>query len=68
MLVLVLGRALQGVGGGGVMPLAQIIIADIITARERGRYQAHIGVVWVGAGIAGPVVGGLICPSIPTGR
>jgi EmrB/QacA subfamily drug resistance transporter len=60
ILVLNLGRALQGIGGGGIMPLAQIIIADAITPRERGRYQAYIGVIWIGAGIAGPTLGGLI--------
>ncbi len=60
MIVLSLGRALQGIGGGGIMPLAQIIIADAITPRERGRYQAYIGVIWVSAGIAGPVFGGFI--------
>jgi EmrB/QacA subfamily drug resistance transporter len=60
MIVLSLGRALQGFGGGGIMPLVQIIIADAITPRERGRYQAYIGIIWIGAGIAGPVFGGLI--------
>jgi MFS family permease len=60
LIVLSVGRALQGIGGGGIMPLAQIIIADAITPRERGRYQAYIGVIWVGAGIAGPALGGLI--------
>jgi EmrB/QacA subfamily drug resistance transporter len=60
MTVLSLGRALQGAGGGGIMPLAQIIIADAISPRERGRYQAYIGVIWIGAGIAGPVFGGFI--------
>jgi EmrB/QacA subfamily drug resistance transporter len=60
MLTLVLGRALQGLGGGGIMPLAQVIIADVSAPRERGRYQAIIGIVWVGAGIGGPVVGGFI--------
>src|SRR4249919_3311174 len=54
MLTLVLGRALQGLGGGGIMPLAQVIIADVSAPRERGRYQAIIGIVWVGAGIGGP--------------
>jgi EmrB/QacA subfamily drug resistance transporter len=58
--VLVIGRALQGVGGGGLLPLAQTIIADIISPRERGSYQAYIGVAWVGAGISGPLLGGVL--------
>src|ERR1700704_5393930 len=47
MIVLSLGRALQGIGGGGIMPLVQIVIADASTPRERGRYQALIGSIWV---------------------
>ncbi len=46
MTMLVLARALQGLGGGGLMALAQTIIADIVSPRERGRYQGYIGAVF----------------------
>ena len=60
MLTLVIGRGLQGIGGGGILPLAQSVIADVVAPRERGRYQAYMGVVWVTSGVAGPVLGGMI--------
>jgi EmrB/QacA subfamily drug resistance transporter len=60
MMLLVLGRGLQGVGGGGILPLCQSVIADVVAPRERGRYQAYMGVVWVTSGIGGPVLGGVL--------
>src|SRR5499427_8750099 len=60
MTFLVLGRALQGIGGGGILPVAQAVMADSITPRERGRYQAYMGVVWVTSGIGGPILGGFL--------
>ncbi len=60
MLALVLGRALQGIGGGGILPVAQAVMADSITPRERGRYQAYMGVVWVTSGVGGPILGGVL--------
>ncbi len=51
-------RALQGLGGGGLMALAMAIIGDIVTPRERGRYQGYFGGVFAFASIGGPLAGG----------
>src|ERR1700754_2092715 len=59
MPVLILGRGLQGLGGGGILPIVQTIISDIVSPRERGQYQAYFSGVWVAAGIGGPVLGGV---------
>src|SRR5258707_31144 len=60
MAILIAGRTLQGIGGGGIVPLTQTTIADMITPRERGRYQAYMGTSWIVAGVAGPALGGVI--------
>src|SRR5262249_10331888 len=64
MSTLVAARILQGVGGGGIVPLTQTTIADMITPRERGRYQAYIGTSWITAGIAGPALGGILAEHV----
>src|SRR4051794_6188721 len=59
MPVLILARALQGLGGGGIMPVVQTVISDVVTPRERGQYQAYFSGVWVAAGIGGAIIGGV---------
>ncbi len=60
MALLIAGRTLQGIGGGGIVPLTQTTIADMVTPRERGHYQAYIGTSWIVAGLTGPALGGAI--------
>jgi EmrB/QacA subfamily drug resistance transporter len=57
---LVAARALQGLGGGGILPLAQTVIADILSPRERPMVQSYSSVMFMSASILGPVLGGLL--------
>jgi len=56
--VFVFFRALQGLGGGGLMILSQAIIADIIPASERGKYMGPLGGIFGLSAVAGPLLGG----------
>jgi EmrB/QacA subfamily drug resistance transporter len=60
MIVLIVARALQGLGGGGLISLAQTIIADIVSPKERPRYQIYVAGVFVTSSVAGPLFGGVL--------
>lgn len=59
MLLLVIGRGIQGVGGGGVQAVAEIIMSDLTTLRERGLYVGLISLVFAVASFIAPVLGGV---------
>ena len=58
MFQLIIFRAVQGLGAGGLMALTFIIIGDVVAPRDRGRYQGFFGAVWGLSSVAGPLLGG----------
>ncbi|WP_217240691.1 MDR family MFS transporter [Streptomyces sp. AC555_RSS877] len=59
MTQLIAFRALQGLGGGGLMVLSMAIVGDLVSPRERGRYQGLFGAVFGATSVLGPLLGGL---------
>jgi len=57
--ILILGRSIQGIGGGGLTVLTYVVVADMIPLRERGKWFSLISFQWVIGSIAGPVMGGV---------
>ncbi|KAF8443970.1 major facilitator superfamily domain-containing protein [Boletus edulis BED1] len=60
MNMLIIGRTVQGLGGGGIQSLTDIVLADLVTLQERGLYSGLYGVTWCLAASIGPVVGGVL--------
>ena len=63
MSVLIGGRVVQGLGVGGLTALVQVVIASMVSPRERGRYSGYIGAVFATATVSGPLIGGLVVDS-----
>ena len=60
MLVLILGRVLHGLGGGGLSSMGMVVLADLVSPKERGRYYGYFAATYTTAGGSGPLLGGLI--------
>src|SRR3954454_24790138 len=64
MTELILFRAVQGLGGGGLMVSAQAAIGDVVSPRERGKYMGFFGAVFGVSSIAGPLLGGFLTTNL----
>jgi EmrB/QacA subfamily drug resistance transporter len=64
MTQLIVFRALQGLGAGGLIVLSQTVVADLVSPRDRGRYQGLFAAVFAGCSVAGPLLGGLITDAL----
>jgi EmrB/QacA subfamily drug resistance transporter len=58
------GRTIQGVGGGGISTMSEIVICDLVSLRERGKYAGLIGSVWAIGAVIGPILGGVFTESV----
>ncbi|HXZ77045.1 MAG TPA: MFS transporter, partial [Streptosporangiaceae bacterium] len=64
ILVLIVFRAVQGIGGGGLLTGAQTIVADVVPPRDRGRYQGLFGSVFGVTSVLGPLIGGFFVDNL----
>ena len=63
METLIAARVIQGLGIGGLTALVQVVIATMVTPRERGRYAGYVGATFALATVSGPLIGGLVVDS-----
>ncbi|KAI1077297.1 MFS general substrate transporter [Whalleya microplaca] len=62
--MLIAGRAIQGIGGGGIVILTNICVSDLFSLRKRGMYYALFGMVWSIASAIGPILGGVFTSEV----
>ena len=62
--MLIAARTIQGIGGGGLVILSNIVIGDLVSLRERGPYYGMIGAVWAIASAIGPIIGGVFTEKV----
>jgi MFS family permease len=60
MPALIVARGLQGIGGGGILPIAHTVIGDMVSPRDRARYQSYTSVMFLAASVVGPLLGGVL--------
>ena len=65
MVWLIVARAVQGIGGGGILQMVMVVISDIISLQDRGKYAGFTGATWGIASVVGPLLGGVggTCPA-----
>lgn len=64
MIELIIFRAIQGLGGGGILTLSMIIISDIVSLKDRGKFQGFTGGVVAIANSVGPILGGVFTEKV----
>jgi MFS family permease len=60
MPALIVARGLQGIGGGGILPIAHTVIGDMVSPRDRPRYQSYTSIMFLAASVIGPLLGGVL--------
>ena len=60
MMVLILGRVVQGIGAAGLISIPVVVLGDVAAPKERGKYSAYFAVVYTTAGACGPALGGFL--------
>lgn len=58
------GRTVQGIGGGGIITLVEIVVCDLVPLRERGKYVGLIGAMWMIGAVTGPILGGVFAQHV----